>query len=167
MRTQRRRHIRSLKGIRGNYSTFPTRMGDLGGSGRRQDEWVDPGACGLSPLRPPLEAFEGPGARFESAAEVRMMRTLGCDAVTASIPTEMIYAHQLGINYGCIVGIVNPAEGLGDWDWNTLSDCYPAFHRQSVAIYHEAIPRVAALAGKQRALDQLRIHPEFETPDDT
>jgi len=109
---------------------------------------------------------QGPGSRFESAAEVRMMQTLGCDSVTASIPTEMIYARQVGIHYGCIVGIVNPAEGLGEWDWDTLSDCYPTFHRHSVAIYLDAIPRVARLLGKERAVDALRVHPEFDPDED-
>ena len=105
---------------------------------------------------------QGPGSRFESVAEVRMMKIAGCDFVTASIPTEMIYARQLGIHYGSIVGISNPAEGIAEWGWDTLTNLYPRFHEQSSRIYIEAIPKVAALLGKPRIVDELRIHPDLE-----
>ena len=103
------------------------------------------------------------GGRFETAAEIRMMKNAGGDLVTMTVATEMAYARQLGMNYACIVGIVNPAEGLGAWDWNTLTNLYPQFHSQSVEIYLSAIPRIAKeLKDKPRAGDALRIHPELE-----
>lgn len=104
--------------------------------------------------------------RFETVAEIKMMQMLGCDLVTMSVPTEISYARQLGMNYGSIIGISNPAEGLGEWGWDTLTDLYPRFHEQSIKIYLEAIPKVAKLAGVPRAGDALRMHPDLEPKKD-
>jgi len=103
------------------------------------------------------------GGRFETVSEIRMMKMVSCDLVTMSVASEMAYARQLGMNYACMVGIVNPAEGLGEWDWNSLTDLYPIMHRQSIKVYLAAVPRIAReLKGKERAGDALRIHPELE-----
>ena len=100
------------------------------------------------------------GGRFETVAEIKMMKTVGCDLVTMSVGSEMAYARQLGINYACMVGIVNPAEGLGEWDWDSLTELYPKFYKESVEIYLAAVTRIAAeLSGKERVGDDLRLHP--------
>ncbi len=105
------------------------------------------------------------GGRFETPAEIRMMQLSGCDLVSMSVGSEIAYARQLGMNYACFVGIVNPAEGLGPWNWDTLTTLYPRLHQESVQIYLKAVPEVAALKGKPRVGDALRIHPEFDTPE--
>lgn len=104
---------------------------------------------------------QAPGGRFETKAEIRAFALLGGDLVTMNVPTEIAYARQLGMNFSSLIAISNPAEGLGEWNWKTLTDLYPVIHAQSTAIYLSALPRVAELAGKPRAGDALRLHPEF------
>ncbi len=102
------------------------------------------------------------GGRFETVSEIRMMQLMGCDLVTMTVASEITYARQLGMNYSCMVGIVNPAEGLGEWTWNNLTELYPKLHTESIQVLLNAIPKVKALQGKPRAADALRIHPDFE-----
>ena len=106
--------------------------------------------------------IQAAGGRFETAAEIRMFQRLGGDLVTMNIPTEMAYARQLNINYASLIAISNPAEGLGPWDWKTLSDLYPRFHAQSVEIYLAAVRRIQNLPKRRRIGDTLRVHPEFD-----
>jgi 5'-methylthioadenosine phosphorylase len=102
------------------------------------------------------------GGRFETAAEISMFQRLGGDLVTMNVPTEMAYARQLNINYASLIAISNPAEGLGSWEWTTLSDLYPRFHAQSIEIYLAAVKRIHALPERRRIGDSLRVHPEFD-----
>jgi 5'-methylthioadenosine phosphorylase len=102
------------------------------------------------------------GGRFETAAEIRMFRLLGADLVTMNVPTEMAYARQLNMNYSSLIGISNPAEGLGTWKWQTLSDLYPQFHAQSIEIYLAAVRRIHHLPERRRIGDTLRVHPDFD-----
>ena len=60
------------------------------------------------------------GGRFETAAEIRMFAQWGGDVVTMNVGTEIAYARMLGMNYGCLIVISNPAEGV---------DAIPRFHR--------------------------------------
>lgn len=108
------------------------------------------------------------GGRFEGVAESRLWNREGMDVVTTAVGTEIAYARQLGMNYGCFLGISTPAEGLIDreWDWDDLAYHYPRFHQLSVKICMEAVPKVAALKGKPRVGDSLRIHPPLEREDD-
>ena len=106
--------------------------------------------------------IQAAGGRFETAAEIRMFQRLGGDLVTMNVPTEMAYARQLNINYASLIAISNPAEGLGPWDWKTLSDLYPRFHAQSVEIYLAAVRRIQNLPKRRRIGDTLRVHPEFD-----
>ncbi|MBV9490794.1 MAG: hypothetical protein JO069_13905 [Verrucomicrobia bacterium] len=101
------------------------------------------------------------GGRFETAAEVRMFRTLGADLVTLNVPTEMAYARQLNINFSSVLAISNPAEGLGAWDWKTLTSLYPKFHAESVAIYMAAVEKIGPVPHR-RIGDSLRVHPDFD-----
>jgi 5'-methylthioadenosine phosphorylase len=102
------------------------------------------------------------GGRFETAAEVRMMGLWGADLVTMSIGTEMTYARMMGIHYAALVSISNPAEGVGDWDWETLRGVYPRINPLSLGIVLAAIPRIAAIGDEvPRVGDALRFHPEM------
>jgi 5'-methylthioadenosine phosphorylase len=106
--------------------------------------------------------IQAAGGRFETAAEIRMFKQLGGDLVTMNLPTEMAYARQLNINYSSLVAISNPAEGLGTWDWRTLSDLYPRLHAQSIEIYLAAVRRIHHLPERRRIGDTLRVHPDFD-----
>jgi 5'-methylthioadenosine phosphorylase len=102
------------------------------------------------------------GGRFETVAEVKMYQKLGADLVTLNVPTEMAYARQLNMNFASLIGISNPAEGLGSWDWSTLTNLYPQFHTQSISIYLAAVRRIHSLPVRRRVGDSLRLHPEFD-----
>jgi 5'-methylthioadenosine phosphorylase len=106
--------------------------------------------------------IQAAGARFETAAEIKMFQQIGGDLVTMNVPTEMAYARQLNMNYASIIAISNPAEGLGTWEWETLSDLYPRLHAQSIEIYLAAVRRIYQLPERRRIGDTLRVHPEFD-----
>jgi 5'-methylthioadenosine phosphorylase len=102
------------------------------------------------------------GGRFETPAEIRMFATWGADVVTMNVATEMAYARMMGINYASLIAISNPAEGVGEWDWETLKDVYPRLNPLSLSIVLAALPRIAAIGDDvPRVGDGLRMHPEM------
>jgi 5'-methylthioadenosine phosphorylase len=102
------------------------------------------------------------GGRFETAAEIRMFAFWGADLVTMNVATEMAYARMMGINYASLIAISNPAEGVGEWNWETLKDVYPRLNPLSLSIVLAMIPRIAAIDDDMpRVGDGLRMHPEM------
>jgi 5'-methylthioadenosine phosphorylase len=101
------------------------------------------------------------GGRFETVSEIRMFRQWGADLVTMNVGTEMAYARMLGINYASLVAISNPAEGVGEWNWETIKTVYPRLNPLSLSIVLAAIPRIAAIGDQPRVGDGLRMHPEM------
>jgi purine-nucleoside phosphorylase len=53
-----------------------------------------------------------PGPQYETPAEVRMLRTLGADAVGMSTVFEAIQARALGVRVGAFSGLTNWAAGM-------------------------------------------------------
>ena len=101
------------------------------------------------------------GGRFETASEIRMFAQWGGDVVTMNVGTEMAYARMLGINYASLIAISNPAEGVGEWDWETIKRVYPRLNPLSLSIVLAALPRIAAIGDAPRVGDGLRMHPEM------
>ncbi|MEQ8262918.1 hypothetical protein [Pseudohaliea sp.] len=101
------------------------------------------------------------GGRFETAAEIQMFAQWGGDVVTMNVGTEIAYARMLGMNYACLINISNPAEGVAPWDFAGMPPLYRRINPLSVDIVLAALPRIAALAGKERAGDSLIFHPEM------
>jgi 5'-methylthioadenosine phosphorylase len=101
------------------------------------------------------------GGRFETASEIRMFRQWGGDLVTMNVGSEIAYARMMGINYAALVAISNPAEGVGEWDWETIKKVYPRLNPLSLSIVLAAIPRIAAIGDQPRVGDGLRMHPEM------
>ncbi|MFP4004820.1 MAG: purine-nucleoside phosphorylase [Alphaproteobacteria bacterium] len=88
-----------------------------------------------------------PGPSFETPAEIRMLRTLGADAVGMSTAIECIAARHCGLRVAAVSVITNLAAGLSP---------QPLSHEETV--------RVAAQAGENlgrvllRFLNELRGH---------
>lgn len=101
------------------------------------------------------------GGRFETVSEIRMFRQWGGDVVTMNVGSEMAYARMMGINYAALIAISNPAEGVGQWDWETIKKVYPRLNPLSLNIVLAAIPRIAAIGDQPRVGDGLRMHPEM------
>lgn len=101
------------------------------------------------------------GGRFESVAEIAMFGKLGADVVTMNVPSEIVYARMLGINYASLIVISNPAEGVAEWAFDEMPPLYRVINPLSFDIVLAAIPRIAALGDKPRAGDALIFHPEL------
>lgn len=52
------------------------------------------------------------GPRYETPAEIRMMRMLGGDVVGMTAASEAVLTHELGIDYGCFAVVTNLGTGL-------------------------------------------------------
>jgi len=90
------------------------------------------------------------GPSYETAAEIRMLRTLGADLVGMSTVLEVIAARHMGLRSLVLSLVSNPAAGVTD---STLD------HADVLRVGREAAGRVAALL---RAL--LSAHALTEAP---
>ena len=76
------------------------------------------------------------GPSFESPAEIRMLRTLGVDAVGMSTVVESIAANHMGMKICCISCVCNLAAGM------TMN---PLTHDEVQAAANEAAPKFKKL----------------------
>jgi 5'-methylthioadenosine phosphorylase len=79
----------------------------------------------------------GDGPRYETPAEIRMLKTLGVDVVGMTASSEAIAMRENGISYACLAIVTNLAAGISA---NPLS--------------HEEVVAEMSLSGR-RALDAL------------
>lgn len=87
------------------------------------------------------------GPTFETAAEIRMLRTLGADVVGMSTVPEVLVARARGLRCLAISMVTNKGTGLSD---------QPLSHEEVVEVGAVAGTRVAALvAGVLKALPPL------------
>lgn len=77
-----------------------------------------------------------PGPQYETPAEVRMLRTLGADAVGMSTVFEAIQARALGLKVAAFSCLTNWAAGVGD---------QPVSHEETLQSARGAASRLAAL----------------------
>jgi 5'-methylthioadenosine phosphorylase len=65
------------------------------------------------------------GRHFESRAEVKMIESVGGDAIGQSLCPEVYLAREIGACYAGLYLIVNRAEGIGpDWSHKELRDIF-------------------------------------------
>ena len=77
-----------------------------------------------------------PGPQYESPAEVRMLRTLGADAVGMSTVLEAIQARALGLEVAGFSCLTNWAAGLTK---------HPLDHSEVIEVGRQAASRLATL----------------------
>jgi 5'-methylthioadenosine phosphorylase len=87
---------------------------------------------------------DDPG-RFETPAEVRMMRALGGDMVSHNVVSEAIYARQLGIHFALLNSISNPATGVRPFSFEDMQDSVARISARAVPIVLEALRAVSHL----------------------
>ncbi len=80
--------------------------------------------------------------RFESAAEIRMMRIVGADHVSENVGTCTVYARQLGMRWAVINSIANPAVGVRPFSFKDMQGSTARIAAQAVPIVLEVIARI-------------------------
>lgn len=105
------------------------------------------GRVGLTLTRGVYVAVSGPS--YETPAEVRMLRSLGADAVGMSTVPEVLAARQSGVKVGALSLITNKAAGLSS-EPLSHQEVEREAARAGVAIGNliaAALPELGALAG--------------------
>ena len=87
---------------------------------------------------------DDPG-RFETAAEIKMMRGMGADFVTHNVGTEAVYARQLGIRFAALNSVSNPAVGVRPFTYEEMQNSVARITAQSVPIILECVARIPTL----------------------
>ena len=85
------------------------------------------------------------GPSYETPAEIRMLRTLGADAVGMSTVPEVIALRQLGVRVGAMSCITNLAAGISAHPLDHSE--VEATARRSRSAFSEMLSRWTALAG--------------------
>jgi 5'-methylthioadenosine phosphorylase len=83
--------------------------------------------------------------RFETPAEIRMMRIMGGDMVSHNVVTEAIYARQLGIHFAVLNSISNPATGVKPYTYEDMQDSVARIAAGAVPVVLEVIARIPDL----------------------
>lgn len=86
------------------------------------------------------------GPSYETPAEIRMLRTLGADAVGMSTVPEAIVARQMGMKILGLSCITNMASGVLDQpiDHSEVIDTGRRVHETFAELLRRVIPRIAA-----------------------
>lgn len=96
--------------------------------------------------------------RFETPAEIRMMRLVGGNHVSMNQATNAIYARQLGIAYAALNSVSNPAVGVRPFSFEQMQTAVQQIAEHSVPIVLESI---VALHEIKDTIDQNKISEEF------
>jgi purine-nucleoside phosphorylase len=87
------------------------------------------------------------GPSYETPAEIRMLRTLGADAVGMSTVLEVIALRQLGVRVAAISCITNLAAGISDSPLD--HDEVQAIARATAGPFVALLSRFTALVGNE------------------
>ena len=83
--------------------------------------------------------------RFETPAEIRMMRGMGGDTVSHNVVTEAIYARQLGIHFAVLNSVSNPATGVKPYTYEDMQDSVARIAAGAVPVVLAVIARIPEL----------------------
>lgn len=99
---------------------------------------------GVEPVEVVYAAMLGPA--YESAAEIRMLRTIGCDVVGMSTVPELLAAAEIGLETAAIAVVTNYATGVvaGDVDHNAVLARAAEAGVAFASIIEAALPQIAA-----------------------
>jgi 5'-methylthioadenosine phosphorylase len=100
------------------------------------------------------------GPRFGTPSESRYMAMLGGDLITHHVVTEAIYARELGMHFGIINAVSNPAPGIGSYTLDTMTEADAKMGPWCRQIFLNAIARIPALK-HQRDCEIIHVSPEI------
>jgi purine-nucleoside phosphorylase len=89
------------------------------------------------------------GPSYETPAEIRMLRTLGADAVGMSTVLEVIALRQLGVRVAAISCITNLAAGISEMPLHHAD--VQAVSNRTAGPFVALLSRLVALIGKERS----------------
>jgi 5'-methylthioadenosine phosphorylase len=89
--------------------------------------------------------LQGEPGRFETPAEIRLMRQGGADLVSVNVATEAVYARQLGMHFALLNSISNLAVGLGPFSFQSMQASVSRIAACSVPIVLRCIARLPTL----------------------
>jgi 5'-methylthioadenosine phosphorylase len=96
--------------------------------------------------------------RWETPAEVRLLKTIGADLTCTLDGTYIIYAKQAGIHFATILHILNYGEGLRPLDVPMLSDL--DMQRSAVSMRKTLLETVASLKDFKHSCDCFKLQEE-------
>ncbi|MDP9050133.1 MAG: hypothetical protein M3O31_05320 [Acidobacteriota bacterium] len=96
--------------------------------------------------------------RWETPAEVRMLRGMGVDVTCTLDGTYIIYAKQAGIHFATVMHLMNYAEGERPLDVPMMSEM--DFQKSAVSMRMTLLDAVASLKGFQHHCDCFKLQEE-------
>lgn len=96
--------------------------------------------------------------RWETPAEVRMLRGMGVDVTCTLDGTYIVYAKQAGIHFATVMHMMNYGEGERPLDVPMMSEM--DFQRSAVSMRKTLLEAVASLKGFQHQCDCFKLQEE-------
>jgi 5'-methylthioadenosine phosphorylase len=96
--------------------------------------------------------------RWETPAEVRMLKTVGADLTCTLDGTYIVYAKQAGIHFASMMVVMNYGEGLRPLDVPMISDLDN--QRCAVSMRKTLLETVASLKGFKHSCDCFKLQEE-------
>jgi 5'-methylthioadenosine phosphorylase len=96
--------------------------------------------------------------RWETPAEIRMLRTVGADLTCTLDGTYIVYAKQGGIHYATVLMVMNYGEGLRPLDVPMISDL--DMHRCAKSMRETLLETVASLKNFKHECNCFKLEEE-------
>jgi 5'-methylthioadenosine phosphorylase len=96
--------------------------------------------------------------RWETPAEVRMLKTVGADLTCTLDGTYIVYARQAGIHFATMMQVMNYGEGLRPLDVPMISDL--DMQRCAVSMRKTLLETIASLKGFKHSCDCFKLQEE-------